>query len=182
MTKLTNIDSFQKGPVEEFANNAPVSPMVSVVVITYQHIRHIKQCLDSILMQDTDFAYEIILGDDESTDGTRELCVEYAKKHPDQIRLMLHSRENNMVINGNPTGRFNFVYNLKHSNGKYIALCEGDDYWTDPNKLQKQVDFLEANPDYSLCYHKMSNLFENTCRSFRIRSNQNFKFGNKPKT
>ena len=102
-------------------------------------------------MQKTDFDFEILLGEDESTDGTREICIEYAKKYPDKIRLFLHKRENVIYINGNPTGRFNFLYNLTISKGKYIALCEGDDYWTDPLKLQKQVDFLEKNEDYNVC-------------------------------
>ena len=106
-------------------------------------------------MQKTNFNFEILLGEDDSSDSTREICIQYAKQNPDKIRLFLHSRENNIKIDGKPTGRFNFLNNLKESKGKYIALCEGDDYWTDPYKLQKQVDFLEANPDYSICFHKV---------------------------
>ena len=128
-------------------------PTVSVVIVTYQHAKFIMQCLDSILMQKTDFAFEIILGDDESTDGTREICIDYANRYPDIIRLFLRSKEDRIFINGAPTGRFNFMEGLKDANGKYIALCEGDDYWTDPYKLQKQVNFLENNRDYSGCFH-----------------------------
>jgi glycosyltransferase involved in cell wall biosynthesis len=127
--------------------------MVSVVVTTYNHNEFIKLCLDSILMQATTFPFEIILGEDESTDRTREICKEYAAKYPEKIKLFLRSRKDVIYISGNPTGRFNFIENLKACKGKYIALCEGDDYWTDPLKLQKQVDFLEANPDYGICFH-----------------------------
>jgi glycosyltransferase involved in cell wall biosynthesis len=101
------------------------------------------------LFQKTNFEFEILLGEDDSNDGTRELCEDYAKRYPDKIRLFLHHRENNIKIGGQPTGRFNFLYNLHSSKGKYIALCEGDDYWTDPLKLQKQVDFLEGNLDFT---------------------------------
>ncbi len=119
-------------------------------------------------MQKTNFQFEILLGEDASTDGTREICIEYAKKYPNKIKLFLHSRENNIKINGQQTGRFNFLYNLSSACGKYIALCEGDDYWTDPLKLQKQVDFLEANPesamvctDYNRYYQKIEELEKN---------------------
>lgn len=148
-------EKYQKIKPEEIDNSATLEPLVSVCVQTYQHGDFIKDCLDGILMQEANFPYEILLGEDESTDGTREICVEYAKKYPDKIRLFLHHRINNIKINGQPTGRFNFIYNLYNARGKYIAFCEGDDYWTDPLKLQKQVDFLEANPDYSLCFHKV---------------------------
>ena len=133
--------------------NNPLLPLVSVCVQTYQHGHYIKECLDSILMQQTNFPFEIILGEDESTDGTREICLEYAKMHPDTIRLFLRSRKDVIYINGNPTGRFNVMENLKAAKGKYIALCEGDDYWTDPIKLQKQVDFLEQHDEYSGSFH-----------------------------
>lgn len=128
-------------------------PLVSVCVVTYQHKDFIRNCLDGILMQQTNFPFEIILGEDESTDGTREICQAYAEKYPDKIRLFLRSRKDVIYINQHATGRFNFIENLKSARGKYIALCEGDDYWTDDNKLQKQVDFLEAYPNYSLCFH-----------------------------
>ena len=128
-------------------------PLVSVCIQTYQHADYIKDCLEGILCQKTDFPFEILLGEDCSTDGTREICIKYAEKYPDKIRLFLHTRDTVIYINGHATGRYNFVNNLTHAKGKYIALCEGDDYWTDPNKLQKQVDFLEKNEDYSICFH-----------------------------
>lgn len=149
------INKYMKVAVEEFETKVANDPLVSVCIQTYQHERYIKECLDSVLNQKVKFKYEILLGEDDSNDGTREICIEYAKKYPDKIRLFLHSRENNIKINGHPTGRFNFVYNLTHAHGKYIALCEGDDYWTDPYKLQKQVDFLENNEDYAMCFHEV---------------------------
>lgn len=123
-------------------------PLVSIVVTTYNHQDYIKQCLDSILEQQTNFPIEIILGEDESSDGTRKICQDYADRFPDIIKLFLRSRKDVIYINGRPTGRYNFIESLKSAKGKYIALCEGDDYWIDPNKLQKQVDFLESNNDY----------------------------------
>ncbi len=130
-------------------------PLVSVCIQTYQHAAYIKECLDSALRQQTNFPFEIILGEDDSTDGTREICKEYAEQHPDIIHLFLRSEKDKIFISGHKTGRFNFIENLKAARGKYIAWLDGDDYWTDNLKLQKQVDFLEANPDCSLCYHKV---------------------------
>ncbi len=142
----------EKVKVEEYPNSIVQNPLVSVCVQTYRHVDYISKCLDSILNQETNFNFEILLGDDESEDGTRELCIQYARKNPEKIRLFLHNRKNTIFIKGKPSGRFNFLYNLDSSKGKYIALCEGDDYWTDPYKFQKQVDFLEANPNCSMCF------------------------------
>lgn len=144
---------FEKVPVNIFPNSAPGKPVVSVCVLTYQHVNYIRKCIESILMQQTDFLYEILLGEDQSSDGTREICIEYAQKYPDKIRLFLHHRENNIKINGRHTGRFNFLYSLFSARGKYIAMCEGDDYWTNPFKLQNQVDEMEANLDINICSH-----------------------------
>lgn len=135
--------------------------LVSVSVVTYNHKDYIAQCLDGILMQKTNFPFEIIVGEDESNDGTREICIEYANKYPDKINLFLRSRKDVIFINGKPTGRFNFIENIKVAKGKYIAICEGDDYRTDPLKLQKQVDFLEKNKDYILCFTNASIINEN---------------------
>jgi glycosyltransferase involved in cell wall biosynthesis len=128
-----------------------IKPLVSVCCITYNHVNYIKDALDGFLMQKTDFPFEICLGEDESFDGTREICKTYAQKYPEKIRLFLRNRKDVMYINGRATGRYNFLETLKVCKGKYIALCDGDDYWTDPYKLQKQVDFLEANSEYSFC-------------------------------
>lgn len=120
-------------------------PLVSICCITYNHENYIRDAIEGFLSQETSFPVEILLGEDESNDGTREICKEYADKYPKKIRLFLHSRENNIKINGNPTGRFNLLYNLSKAHGKYIALCEGDDFWTDPYKLQKQVGLVKKN-------------------------------------
>lgn len=135
--------------------------LVSVCIQTFNQKNYIKQCLDGVLMQQTNFSIEIILGEDDSSDGTREICIDYAEKHSEQIRLFLRDRKDVIFIGGNATGRFNFIENLKESKGKYIALCEGDDYWTDPLKLQKQVDFLESNSEFSGCFHYTQTIYEN---------------------
>ena len=106
-------DKYQKVPVEEYPNSVSTKPTVSVCVQTYQHTHFIRDCLEGILMQETDFPFEILLGEDASTDGTREICIEYADKYPDKIRLFLHHRENNISIGGSPTGRFNFMFNCR---------------------------------------------------------------------
>ena len=131
-------------------------PKVSVCVQTYNHAPYIAQALDSVLMQETDFDFEIIVGEDESNDGTREICIEYAEQYPDRIRLFLRSREDVIYINGRATGRYNFVENFRAARGDYIALLDGDDYWTDPRKLQKQADLLDAHPEYALCFHAVA--------------------------
>ncbi len=119
--------------------------LVSVLMITYNHEKYITQAIEGALMQETNFDFEIIIGEDCSTDRTREIILEYKSKHPYKIKLLL--QETNKGANQN----FIETYRLSCSN-KYIAFCEGDDYWTDPNKLQKQVDFLEAHPEYSMCF------------------------------
>jgi glycosyltransferase involved in cell wall biosynthesis len=129
-------------------------PLVSVCILTYQHRDYIKQCLDSVLMQETAFTYEVCIGEDESSDGTREICVDYAKKYPDKIKLFLRNRADVICFAGHPTGRYNLLETLKQCRGKYIALCEGDDYWIDPLKLAKQVDFMESSVGYSGCQHR----------------------------
>jgi glycosyltransferase involved in cell wall biosynthesis len=141
--------------------NSMITPVVSVCVQTYRHARFISECLDNIIHQQTSFPFEIIIGEDESTDGTREICMEYANKFPDKIRLFLRSRKDVIYIDGSATGRFNFVENLKATRGKYIALCEGDDFWNDPKKLQKQFDFMETHPEYSVCFHQANLLKTN---------------------
>jgi glycosyltransferase involved in cell wall biosynthesis len=136
-------------------------PKVSICVQAYQHYKYLKDCIDGLLTQKTNFEYEILLGEDDSHDGTRDLCIEYAKKYPHKIRLFLHSRKNNVKIAGTPTGRFNLIYNFSQSQGDYIALCEADDYWTDPLKLQKQIDFLENEKNCSVNFTSALYHFEN---------------------
>ncbi len=130
-----------------------IEPLVSVFVTTYQHESFIRQCLDGILMQKVNFSFEILLGEDESSDGTRGICKEYADKYPDKIRLFLRNRKESVLYD--EKGRF-IIMNSKLlricSRGRYTAICEGDDFWLDDQKLQRQVDFLEANPDYGLVH------------------------------
>jgi glycosyltransferase involved in cell wall biosynthesis len=136
------------------------SPLVSIVIPTYNHVVYITKCLDGILMQKVNFLIEILIGEDASTDGTREICIEYKNKYHDKITLFLNDRKNVIYIKGRPTGKWNFNNLIKNSNGKYIAICEGDDYWTDPLKLQKQVDFLEAHPDFVMCFHNAQIIYD----------------------
>lgn len=147
------LNEHQRVPVVELPNSVPGGVTVSVCVPTYRHARTIEKCLDSILEQETDFAYEILIGEDGSTDGTRELCAEYARKYPEKIRLFLHGRDNNIKINGHASGRFNLLYLLSKANGEYIAICEGDDWWTDKNKLQTQVRAMSGFPGCNVSCH-----------------------------
>jgi len=143
---------------EELGQDKPVNhvqPLVSVCIVTYQHAPFIQRCLESILMQVTSFPIEIIVGEDESTDGTRAICLELAKKYPDRIRLFLRSRARSVIVEDGVLRILNFVWNCLSARGKYIAFCEGDDYWTDATKLQKQVELLESRPDVSLCCHRV---------------------------
>lgn len=123
------------------------TPLVSICSITYNHAPYIRQCLDGFLMQKTDFSVEVIINDDASTDGTTEFIREYEDKHPDIIKPIYH--EENLYSKGQRGFFRKFCF--PRAKGKYIAFCEGDDYWIDPLKLQKQVDFMEANPDYTMC-------------------------------
>ena len=134
----------------------PPAPVVSVWMITFNHEAFIRQAIDGVLMQQTAFAYELVIGDDKSTDLTPEIIQEYQQCHPERIRLRL-AKENLYSLNMKQG-----IGVLAACRGKYIALCEGDDYWTDPGKLQKQVDFLEAHPECSMCFHYVSALFQAT--------------------
>lgn len=122
-------------------------PLVSVCIETYQQKNYIKKCIEGVLMQKTDFPIEIIIGEDESTDGTRDICKAYAKEFPDRIRLFLRDRGRSCVFdeNGNRIFGYNGIWTRQTARGKYVALCEGDDYWTDPLKLQKQLSCLREN-------------------------------------
>src|SRR5690606_31633307 len=98
--------------------------------------------------------FEVIVGEDESSDGTREICMKYAEMHPDKVRLFLRERKLSQYFeNDKFVCRFNGIWCRMSARGKYIAWCEGDDYWTDPYKLQKQVDFMETNLNFSMCFH-----------------------------
>lgn len=134
--------------------------LVSVCVITYNHCNYIRQCLDGILMQQTNFPIEVIVNDDCSTDGTAEIIKEYELKYPHLFKPIYQVE--NQYSKG-VRGMF-AKFCFPKAKGKYIAMCEGDDYWTDPLKLQKQVDFLELNHDYSICGHNFIAYNEASCR------------------
>lgn len=132
-------------------------PLVSILCATYNQKKYIAQCIEGFLCQKVNFPIEIIIHDDASTDGTADIVREYANKHPDLIKPILqtenqHSKHNSIWKN--------FIY--PKAQGKYYAECEGDDYWTDPNKLQRQVDFLECHPDYVLSTENANILFTKT--------------------
>lgn len=127
-------------------------PLVSIKTMTYNHAPFIRKCVEGVLMQKTSFCIQLVIAEDCSTDGTREIVKEYADKYPEIIKLII-SDENVGV-------RENSLRADKACNGEYLAICEGDDYWTDPYKLQKQVDFLEANPDYGLVHTAYSSFID----------------------
>jgi glycosyltransferase involved in cell wall biosynthesis len=122
-----------------------IKPFISVAMPVYNHGAFIARALDSILMQETKFSFEIVIGDDCSTDNTCEILLNYKEKHPDKIVLLL--AEKNGGVNKSARG----VY--RNCKGKYIAFLEGDDYWINEHKLQKQIDFLEQNQEYMGCFH-----------------------------
>jgi len=147
------------------------NPVVSVCIQTYQHRHFIAKCLDSVLNQKTNFPFEIILGEDDSTDGTREICEEYAKKHPSIIRVFLRSRADKIYVDNLMTGRFNFIQNLQQARGRYIALVDGDDFLCDDLKLQKQFDMMEANPQVISVDIVLFACMEKSCGCIRATRN-----------
>lgn len=120
---------------------------VSVAMITYNHEKYIAKAIESVLFQKTNFEYEIVISEDCSTDKTRDVILEYKKKFPSKIKLLLH--DENIGMNRN------FMTTINSCTGKYIAYLEGDDYWISENKLQKQVDFLDNNFDCKFCFHSV---------------------------
>ncbi len=138
---------------------------LSVRLITYNHAPFIAQAIEGVLMQQTNFDFEIVIGEDGSNDGTREIVQQYQAKYPDKIRLLLNDRKNVIYIDGKPTGRWNFMNTLRQCRGQYIALLDGDDYWTSPHKLQKQVDLLDQNPDCAFCFHDVETLLDDGTRT-----------------
>ena len=121
-------------------------PLVSIVCDTYNHAPYIRHTLDSFLSQQTDFPFEIIIHDDASTDGTADICRDYAAKYPDKITLIAQS-VNQYTIDR----RIQSHILIPKVNAKYTAILDGDDFWVDPDKLQKQLSYLEAHPDCTLC-------------------------------
>ncbi len=142
-----------KTPVEQIPCNETSNPeklckhpVVSVHMLAYNHEKYIAQAIEGVVMQETDFEYELVIGEDASPDRTREICFEYQKKYPDKIRV-LWSEENVTKTYGGNGARI-----TARCRGEFIAFCEGDDYWTDPRKLQKQVDIFRKYPNVGLCH------------------------------
>jgi len=123
-------------------------PVISILCTAYNHENYIVQAIESFLEQKTSFPFEIVIHDDASTDNTAAIITRYAEEYPDKITAIIQ-KENQYSQGIKPFAE----YVIPRARGKYVAICEGDDYWADENKLQKQVDFLEANPDYVVCYH-----------------------------
>lgn len=147
-----------------------MQPKVSVLTISYNQEKYIEQALDSIISQEVSFPIEVIVADDASIDSTPEIIERYAKKYP-FIKPIFRKKNIGAVANSIDT--------LKSASGEYIALCEGDDYWLDVHKLQKQVDFLDAHLDYGLCFHPVRVFFENKEEEDTIWPNPESTFTNK---
>jgi glycosyltransferase involved in cell wall biosynthesis len=135
---------------------------LSVALITYNQEAYIAQAIESALMQRTNFEFEIVIGEDCSTDGTRAIIQSYVAQYPDQIRPLLHERNLGLY------GKNNFVATFGACQGQYVALLEGDDYWTDPLKLQKQVSFLDSHPECTICFHAASRQYEDNAMSPKL--------------
>lgn len=131
------------------------TPLVTIRCLVYNHEPYLRQCLDGFVMQKTNFPFEAIVHDDASTDRSAEIIREYAEKYPDIIKPIFETENQYSKRNGSIRRIMN-----EHTRGKYVALCEGDDYWIDPYKLQKQVDFLERHLDYGLVYTDVTFYFQ----------------------
>lgn len=131
----------------ESINNHESSPLVSICTLVYNHEPYLRECFDGFLMQKTNFAFEVLVHDDASTDGSADIIREYSEKYP-HIFKPIYQKENQYSKGVKVSATFQFP----RAKGKYIALCEGDDYWTDPLKLQKQVDILEEHEDFGCVY------------------------------
>jgi glycosyltransferase involved in cell wall biosynthesis len=125
---------------------------VSIFILTYNQEQFIAETIESVLMQKTNFPYQLVIGEDCSTDTTRTICEQYVNQYPQKIKL-LPSLEKNIGLIAN------YMRTIAACDGKYIAICDGDDYWIDAYKLQKQVDFLDKNPDYSMVYTAVKRLY-----------------------
>jgi glycosyltransferase involved in cell wall biosynthesis len=147
---------------EEINNN---NLLLSVCLLTYNHAPYIGQAIEGVLMQQTDFPFEFLILDDYSTDGTREVLLDYKKKYPDRITLLLNEKN---------LGAYQSWINLLNTpTSKYVAYFEGDDYWISPEKLQKQVDFLESHPDHTFVGHHVRALNQETGEMFDYGTHNN---------
>ena len=152
--------------VIEISNGAilDITPLVSVSIVTYNHKPYIRKAIEGALNQKTSFPFEIVIGEDQSTDGTREIVLSYQQNYPHRIRVITSDR--------NVGGRDNSHRTDRACRGKYIAWCEGDDYWHDPYKLQKQVDCLETHPDVGLVHGGADTYYVESNRRIRWNPRQ----------
>ncbi len=127
------------------------SIMVSVNMMVYNHAKYLRNAIEGVLMQKRDFDIELLIHDDASTDGSQEIIREYQNNYPNIIKP-IYQKENQF----SKKIEIGLIYQYPRCKGKYIAMCEGDDYWTDPNKLKKQVSYLEIHPDFIACSHNVS--------------------------
>lgn len=127
---------------------------VSVIMLTYNQSAYIDEAIKSVMHQVTDFDFELIIGDDCSSDDTLKHCRRWQKLYGDDRIVILTSAHNSGI-------QANYLRSFDACRGEYVAICEGDDYWIDRNKLQRQVDYLEAHPDYAICVHRVVNYYEN---------------------
>lgn len=135
-------------------------PLVAIKCPVYNHEPYLRDCLEGFVMQKTNFPFVAIVHDDASTDASAAIIREYEEKYPDIIKP-IYETENQYSKRDGSVGRIMDAA-IDATGAKYVAMCEGDDYWTDPLKLQKQVDFMEANPEYSMCFHKVNTLIQET--------------------
>ncbi len=125
---------------------------VSVLMLTYNHEKYIADAIESVVKQKTDFPFELVIGEDFSTDNTANICREYQKKYPDIIKL--NANDKNLGL------QKNFIQNYNLCSGEYMAICEGDDFWINKHKLQIQADFLDQHKKYSACFHRALNYYQ----------------------
>lgn len=147
-------------------------PKVSVCMITYGHEQFIEEAIKGVLMQEVEFGIELIIANDCSPDKTHEIIRNIISRHPKKNLIKYYKHDENVGM------KPNCIFALKHCTGKYIAMCDGDDYWTDPYKLQKQVDFLEANETCALSFHQTKTIYddgrEHLYNNFELNSSFNF--------
>ena len=152
----------QTTDIQNTNNIKNTKPLVSIDCLAFNHEAYIRDALEGFLMQKTDFTFEVLIHDDASTDKTANIIRKYEKKYPGIIKP-IYQKENQYTKGIDIPKQFQYP----RATGKYIAICEGDDYWIDPQKLQKQVDFLEAHSDYGLVYSNFDKLYEKTGRIIR---------------
>lgn len=136
-----------------FKNVKSVEPLVSVIMITYNQEKYIEEAVKSVVKQKTRYNYEVLVADDASTDNTSAIIEKLKIEYPGKIIYL--RREKNLGLQSN------FIDAYKRAKGKYVAICEGDDFWCSKHKLERQVDFLESRPDYSVCFHRVINYYSN---------------------